>query len=173
MSAGHPSSAFCALPIPCSCSSSSASSGRHLFARQNISETIERTNRVVFQHAQRLVHARPLHRAVVPRHRHRDEAHHDGAGLCCYIVSPLFLFISSSRPFSLFFFHQSNPIQFSASWLCAPRGKGRGAKGKVAGGNVVAYLSSPCFRLRCWAVRVRGEARGGCWGTAEVKFGVR
>jgi hypothetical protein len=100
-------SAVCTLPIPCSLSSSSFLN--HLFARHNISETKKRTNRVVFQHAQRLVHARPLHRAVVPRHRHRDEAHHDGAGLCCCFVSPLFLSISSSHPFLSSLFRKSNP----------------------------------------------------------------
>ena len=37
-----------------------------------------RTNRVVFEHAQRLMRSRPLHCAVVARHGHRDEAHHNG-----------------------------------------------------------------------------------------------
>jgi hypothetical protein len=37
-----------------------------------------RTNRVVFEHAQRLMRSRPLHCAIVARHGHRDEAHHDG-----------------------------------------------------------------------------------------------
>ncbi len=43
----------------------------------------KRTNRVVFQHAQRLMRARPLHCAVVASHGHRDEAHHDGTRLRC------------------------------------------------------------------------------------------
>jgi len=47
-----------------------------------------RTNWIVFEHAQRLMRSRPLHRAVVARHGHRDEAHHDGTRLrCCVVVS--------------------------------------------------------------------------------------
>jgi hypothetical protein len=103
----------------------------HLLARQNISAKRKRTNRVVFQHAQRLVHTRPLHRAVVPRHRHRDEAHHDGARLCYYIVS-LSLLSLSFHPISLALSRKSNPRHPGSA---LPRRKGRGGKGKVARGG--------------------------------------
>ena len=42
-----------------------------------------RTDWIVFEHTQRLMRSRSLHCAVVARHGHRDEAHHDGARLCC------------------------------------------------------------------------------------------
>jgi hypothetical protein len=38
----------------------------------------DRTNWVVLEHAQRLVCSWPLHCAVVARHGHRNEAHHNG-----------------------------------------------------------------------------------------------
>lgn len=43
-----------------------------------------RTDRIVLEHAQRLMRARPLHCAVVAGHGHGDEAHHNGTGLCCW-----------------------------------------------------------------------------------------
>ena len=42
-----------------------------------------RTDGIVFKHAQRAVGTGPLERTVVARHGHRDEAHHDGAGFRC------------------------------------------------------------------------------------------
>lgn len=42
-----------------------------------------RTDRIVLQHAQRLMSTWPLHCAVVSSHGHRDEAHHDGTRLRC------------------------------------------------------------------------------------------
>lgn len=41
------------------------------------------TDRIVFEHAERLMGAWPLHRAVVPRHGHGYQTHHDGAGFSC------------------------------------------------------------------------------------------
>jgi hypothetical protein len=40
----------------------------------------QRTDRIVLEHAQRLMDSWTLHRAVVARHGHGDQAHHDGAG---------------------------------------------------------------------------------------------
>ena len=42
-----------------------------------------RTDGVVFEHAQRLMRTWSLHRPVVARHGHRNQAHHNGTGLCC------------------------------------------------------------------------------------------
>lgn len=42
-----------------------------------------RTDRIVFKHTERLMGARSLHCSVVTCHGHRNEAHHDGTGLCC------------------------------------------------------------------------------------------
>ena len=44
-----------------------------------------RTDRVVFEHAQRLVRTRSLHGPVVACHGHGYQAHHNGTGLCCEV----------------------------------------------------------------------------------------
>ena len=135
-------SAVALAHTPCLVSRSAVSRGLHRLHSPPLNPTlcdlaVERTNRVVFQHTQRLVHARSLHRAVVPCHGHGDEAHHDGAGLCC--AAPL-------------------AVAFNL------------------GKKKTRYLSSPCFRVCCEAVRWgarRGEAlrrdRGGeVWRTSLV-----
>lgn len=42
-----------------------------------------RTNRIILEHTQRAMRARPHKRPVVARHGHGNEAHHYGAGFCC------------------------------------------------------------------------------------------
>jgi hypothetical protein len=51
--------------------------------RHACSVQVLRTNGVVFHHAERTVDTRSHQSSVVARHRHRDEAHHDGARLRC------------------------------------------------------------------------------------------
>jgi hypothetical protein len=90
-----------------------------------------RTNGIVLEHAKRLMCARSLHGAVVARHGHGDEAHHDRAGLCCVVV----LLACACR---------------SLDWHCGswrgdtqPYGRIRGCRGKWPYRGAHSYLSSP------------------------------
>jgi hypothetical protein len=46
-----------------------------------------RTDRIVFEHAQRLVGTWSLHGPIIACHGHRYQAHHNGTGLCCRVLS--------------------------------------------------------------------------------------
>ena len=101
-----------------------------------------RTNGVVFEHAQRLVHTRPLHCAVVPSHGHGDEAHHDGARLRCEQIVSATLYNririrASGRA-------ATEPSQAEELWDRRPEGV-----------RVAAYLSWP------WRRAIAGVAGNG------------
>ena len=101
-----------------------------------------RTNGVVFEHAQRLVHTRPLHGAVVPGHGHGDEAHHDGARLRCEQIVSATLYNririrASGRA-------ATEPSQAEELWDRRPEGV-----------RVAAYLSWP------WRRAIAGVAGNG------------
>lgn len=101
-----------------------------------------RTDGVVFEHAQRLVHTRPLHCAVVPSHGHGDEAHHDGARLRCEqsVSAPLY-----------------NRIRICASGRAAtePSRAEELRDRRLEGARAAAYLSWP------WRRAIAGVAGNG------------